>query len=408
MGIKELDEPFYRFERDPDRVVRLRRAPVIVGVGPTEIRSGLFTVRQLRGFFGGPGEPILQEAQGITIDGDGAYDIGGPVHHAISAIQDCVGGERKARLGGRTNSVAIVLHGPPGNGKTWAAAKAISVAQAAGAIVLMPAEGDRDMDGWHALKACTDVLRNEGVTAPIVWWIDDVPEAMWKHAELEEFLIANFDGRNSRDNVVLVCTTNYGHAMPARFWNRPSRCISIFFGPPTAEMLEQFFKSKGVNADEIPAYVKAVYGQSLDAAANLVFTVQATGMSVKALSRDQEMRRALAARRIDYRVASELIYGSHGDGTEPVTLPDGTVIDPVSMEPMAAATAEGQDAEARGQRFPNVTRAQLEDLAMSLILSGIAQPANSNGRGLPRDVEQALRNFLDNGGVVASVRVVRN
>ena len=404
--VEKLPEPFYRLKGDP--TIHLNRAPVVVGVGTSEVKSGLFIARILKPFFG-PETPILIEAVGSVIDDAGTVDLGGPTHHALSAIEDFVSGKRKARIGGRTNSTAIVMHGPPGNGKTWAAAKGVALAQKSGAIVLMPSEADRDMDGWNAMKVCTDILRNEGIDAPIIWWVDDVPEKMWKEKALEEFLIANFDGRQSRDNVALVCTTNFGYAMPQRFWNRPSRCTSIPFGPPTEEMLKKFFAAKGVgllptlegeepkhDGEVIDSYVKAVYGQSLDAAANLVFTVQSTGMSLQSLSRDQEIRKALAERRVDYGVVSEVMYGKLLGATDPVTLPDGKVIDPVSMEPMDASEAEEEDEEKSGLLFPDLTRGQLEQLAMSIVLSGLA--VDPRGRTV-RSPQEAVSLLISNGGL---------
>jgi hypothetical protein len=389
----DMAQPFYRIEGDPEDRIFLEPGKVLVGVDGSALDSGVYVARKVGGFFS-PAVAILQKAKNVEVDGNGAVDIGGPTHHALSFIDDFFT-KRKERLGGRINSTMAVLHGPPGNGKSWAASSAIRRAQDEyGAIVLTVADHDRDMDGWNALKMATDAIRNAGIQNPIVWWVDDAPEHMWKQSSLEEFLIKNFDGRESRDNVLLVATTNYGYALPARVYNRPGRCTSIFFGPPTEEMLTNFFAAKGVPEQEVPLYVTAVYGQTLDAAANLVHSVQASGLDFRGLSREQEMRKALATRTIDYSVAAEILYGKLRENPDAtVTLPDGRIINPVSDETIEAAEIE----EKPTGPFPDFSREDLEKVVLSVLLSGLAEPANTNGRGTPTDLQQALKNYVDHG-----------
>jgi len=406
------NDPFYTVPSRGDGMIMLERAPIVEGVSAVSLSHGYFEAKMIRtGFFGQTLVPVVTRLT-REVDGGDIVEVGGPTQHVTSFISDFFS-KRKERIGGRINSTALVAHGPPGNGKTWACTRGIAEAQREhGAIVLTTADGDRDMDGWKALKAVTDKFRDAGIDSPIIWWVDDVPSEMWEDEDLEELLIANFDGRQSRDNVLLVATTNFGFNMPARFYNRPSRCSSVFFGPPTEQMLTTFFTEKGVPTDEIEDYVKASYGaeKTLDDAANLVFMVQATGLGYRGLQRQTELRNALANRKVNYAVASEILYGKLMDDPDAeVTLPDGQVINPTGTGTMDEDKVE--DAQEKLEReiemkrkkaelegsFPGISRQELEVFVMDALTQGKIKPADYRGGRRPRNPIDLVRTCIEFG-----------
>lgn len=357
--------PFFRV--NDEEALRLEEAPELHEVH--ELPGGVYYAEIRRSFFGQ--EVRLRPDKGI-FNTDGTVNIGGPTNSTLRLVEDFFL-TRKERLGGGMNATSIILHGPPGNGKTRAAELAIEWAKNHGAIILRPTAHDRDLDGLRAMKQATQYLRDSDIETPVLWYMDDVREGVWESENVEDFLITSFDGEDMLDNVLFIATTNFGHRLPERFASRASRCMSILFGPPTIEMLVNFFRARNVNDEQLAAYAQAVYGQSLDTAANLLTQVRTLGVDLAVMRHDEAIRRALRDRKLDYSAAMELTYGDLDPSDSKFELPDGRVFNATGSGTLVAQSELDKEAAKERARIEEAARRQMQQF-LGAMMGGNGQP----------------------------------
>jgi SpoVK/Ycf46/Vps4 family AAA+-type ATPase len=130
----------------------------------------------------------------------------------------------------------ILMHGPPGSGKS---SNIVMVAKAMieeGDIVLMCQNPVLISD---AIRIITDVEPDRYLTVVI----EDIDDVMRKHGE--HLLLNVLDGDHQVDNIVFLATTNYVDSLPPRVINRPSRFDRLVeIGMPNEEARKLYFKSK--------------------------------------------------------------------------------------------------------------------------------------------------------------------
>lgn len=139
----------------------------------------------------------------------------------------------------------LLLHGPPGSGKTATARIATEDVVARGGIVIQ----FFDPDGFaSALR----ILREIQPDIPIVVLMEDLDSILQRY--VESSVINLLDGVGMIDKVLFLATTNYPERLGERVVNRPSRFDRRFYiGPPNAESRKLFFKHLFAKTGEDPS-----------------------------------------------------------------------------------------------------------------------------------------------------------
>lgn len=148
----------------------------------------------------------------------------------------------------RKNSLSykrgILLHGPPGSGKSATARIVTEDVVERGGIVIQFC----DPDGFAgALR----VLREIQPDIPVVVLMEDIDSILQRH--IESSVINLLDGVGMIDKVLFLATTNYPERLGERVVNRPSRFDRRFYiGPPNEESRKLFFKHLFAEKGEDP------------------------------------------------------------------------------------------------------------------------------------------------------------
>lgn len=141
----------------------------------------------------------------------------------------------------------IMLHGPPGSGKTSILNLVTKTIVDRGGVGLMCQH-----PGLCALGL--DMLRGIEKERPVVVLLEDL-DAIAQHYESN--LLALLDGELQVDNVVFLATTNYPQKLDPRIVNRPSRFDLILeVGMPAARIRRQYFEERMAELFQDPAKVK--------------------------------------------------------------------------------------------------------------------------------------------------------
>jgi hypothetical protein len=145
----------------------------------------------------------------------------------IEEIQSFWEKENLFRENKLTYKRGILLHGPPGSGKTATARIVTEDVIGRGGIVIQ----FFDPDGFaSALR----VLREIQPDIPVVVLMEDLDTILYRF--VESSVINLLDGVGMIDKVVFLATTNYPEKMGERVVNRPSRFDRRFYiGPPNEE-----------------------------------------------------------------------------------------------------------------------------------------------------------------------------
>lgn len=141
----------------------------------------------------------------------------------------------------------ILMHGPPGCGKSYLIQNLINNIIAKNGIVF-------SLNGEAAVSMFTDfaqIFRQIEPTRPLVVLIEDIDNIVTAGQGLLSSLLNVLDGVNQIENVVYLATTNYPERLQDRISNRPSRFDRVYEIPhPSAEVREFFIKHK-LHEDDI-------------------------------------------------------------------------------------------------------------------------------------------------------------
>jgi len=152
----------------------------------------------------------------------------------ISEVQKFWDRENVFREYGITYKRGIILHGPPGSGKSSTVQFIMQDVVKRGGVVLEFQEPYLFVEGYRKLKQIQS-------DTPVVVVMEDLDALLEMHNESE--ILNLLDGANEVDKTIFLATTNYPHALQPRIMNRPSRFDKRFrIGFPTAESREIYFK----------------------------------------------------------------------------------------------------------------------------------------------------------------------
>lgn len=182
----------------------------------------------------------------------------------------------------------ILMHGPPGSGKTSALQLiARDVVERGGVVLIF----DADLFGSAYRQ-----LRHVQPDIPVVVLMEDIDALL--EGRNESAVLNILDGAESVRKVVFVATTNYPEKLGPRIWNRPSRFDRrVRVGHPDDVGRKMYLKSliEGHENDldvDVEAFVKQTKGMSLAHLKELFVATQIIGLSFdEAITHLKEMHK---------------------------------------------------------------------------------------------------------------------
>ncbi len=189
---------------------------------------------------------------------------------------------------GFKHSERILLHGPPGNGKTMEILNAINHSKKDGIIsIFIPSSVD-----LHFIHDFRKALEGENV----IFVIEELAERTKDNDDVEEVL-SFLDGENSWDNSFVISTTNYPDVLPPNIADRPGRFNKIIeFKAPTLKEKQNYLIGKGIDSDVAERVAKESEGMSLDHLAYAVKQYKIFGTNpVDVIKESKEMRKKVQA-----------------------------------------------------------------------------------------------------------------
>lgn len=167
---------------------------------------------------------------------------------------------------------SFLLWGPPGTGKTCIVNRVgEKVQNADGIIIFNPHPKLLQM----AFKILDDVQPN--ITTMVIF--EEFEQVL---NAFEEDMLSLLDGEIQKDNVMYLATTNHYDQIPARL-KRPGRFATILeVKYPNAEARTVYLnqKLKASDAKDIPTWVRATEGLSIDDLKETVLSVKCLGKSL--------------------------------------------------------------------------------------------------------------------------------
>lgn len=138
---------------------------------------------------------------------------------------------------GFTHKRGVLLHGPPGSGKTSTIAFICKqMIEAKGIVILGNIHP-------QTLSRMLNEFRQIEPSRPVVVVMEDIDTIIKDHGESE--VLALLDGESSIDSVVYLATTNYPENLDGRITNRPSRFDRVVeIGMPNEAARLLYLKSR--------------------------------------------------------------------------------------------------------------------------------------------------------------------
>lgn len=347
--------------------------PTDVGSKPTfvgKLPPGVYTVEWREGFFGPP-TLILRKAELIN---ERYLDLGGPASRVMQVAEAFFDGKHTARLKERgfLNKLAMLLHGPPGTGKSLVSNEVARLAIEKGAVVLRYA-GGFNADTMREMLAAVKEIREVMPDQLCVFQFDDCEQLfLYEHQ-----LLANLDGEQQVEGILWMFTTNFGHQMPERVLSRSRRIQFQFpFGPPSAPMRRKYLKMQGIEGKDLEKFVTATAGFTIDQIAGLITSTLMFNQPADEVLQEVRIRQQVQTQTLDFAEYTEAFFGEQRNVTAKANTRDGYITDPVSGRQVLRADVEASLAKAaKGQLLGGDEAMRL----LTLLLSGMGQSIQ-NGR----------------------------
>lgn len=172
----------------------------------------------------------------------------------------------------------IMLHGPPGSGKTSTVQQLSKKVVERGGIALYCTYPRHDAEGLR-------ILRKIEPDRPVVVILEDIDAIIQQYGEAD--LLAMLDGELQVDNVVFVATTNYPERLDKRFINRPSRFDEVvYIGMPNEACRKVYLAAKNPrlanDEDEMDIWLSKTDKYSIAHLKELIVSVECLGNSLDA------------------------------------------------------------------------------------------------------------------------------
>lgn len=162
----------------------------------------------------------------------------------------------------------VILHGPPGSGKTVCVKLLINKLVSRGGIVVVV---HNVALASMALKAIKRIEPNRN----LICIFEDIDEII--HSNGESVVLSMLDGEHNVDRVLNLATTNYPDRLGARIINRPSRFDRrVEVGMPTSDSRAYYLRkatSDTLSVDQLAMWVKDSEGMSIAHLRELVAAV---------------------------------------------------------------------------------------------------------------------------------------
>lgn len=238
------------------------------------------TLRELpAGFYRGVSHPSGHYAERFEIDIDGLMELPDPTCDMLVAefITFWERAQKFAEMG-LIAKRGILLHGPPGSGKT-------------SALQRMAAHAIKRLNGivWFVTYAELDSqllkeLRQIEPSRPLIVIYEDLDGILERTHQ--SIVLAMLDGELQVKNAVNIATTNYIERLGARIVDRPGRFDRVQrVGMPNEEARTAYIKGRipAISSETLAAWVKASEGWSIAHLRELVVAVEVLGEDPKAV-----------------------------------------------------------------------------------------------------------------------------
>lgn len=218
----------------------------------------------------------------MTFSSDDYLEIG----QDFDICKDFMNFKNKIKLSGIRNKRAILLYGPPGNGKTASICKLAKIAETEKFRVFFL---DSNFP-INELKEYKQILNDETT----VFVIEELTERL--NNKVEEVL-SFLDGQTSWDNSYIVATTNHPEELPLNIIDRPGRFKVIQeIKNPNAIQRANYFKAMNMPLEEIDAAVVVTEGLSFDYVKSALLDSQADGKSIENAVKEYTERKTLISK----------------------------------------------------------------------------------------------------------------
>jgi hypothetical protein len=185
----------------------------------------------------------------------------------------------------------IIMHGPPGSGKTVCIKILINKLIQRGGIVIV-------VHNVGLAAMCLKAVKRIEPTRNLICIFEDIDEII--HANGESVVLSMLDGEHNVDRVLNLATTNYPDRLGARIINRPSRFDRrVPVGMPNAES-RSFYLQKAtaetLSAQDLATWTKDTDGMSIAHLRELVAAVYCLDQPyAEVIDRLSEMAKAVKA-----------------------------------------------------------------------------------------------------------------
>jgi len=218
----------------------------------------------------------------MTFSSDEYIEIG----QEFDICQDFLNFKNSIISATRRKKKAVLLYGPPGNGKTASISKLAKIAEKEKFRVFFL---DNEFP-LNELKKYRDILNDE--TAVFV--IEELTQRLDKNVEE---VLSFLDGQTSWDNSYIIATTNHPEDLPLNIIDRPGRFKEIHeIKNPTQSQREIYFRVMGMPESQILDAALATDGLSFDYVKSILLDSQANNQPIKELVVEYNERRHLISK----------------------------------------------------------------------------------------------------------------